>query len=378
MDSSTITLAKQLINRQSVSPNDQGCQDLIIEQLSCTGFHIEKMNFADTTNLWAWHGEQNMPTLLFAGHTDVVPAGDETHWLTPPYQATIKNGILYGRGAADMKGSLAAMVIAATTFVNQHPNHNGRIAFLITSDEEGSAKNGTVKVVNELIKRNERIDYCLVGEPSSHSRLADTIKNGRRGSLNAKLTIYGKQGHVAYPDLADNPIHRALAMLDTLTTIKWDNGNEFFPPTCLQITNIIAGTGADNVIPATLSLLFNIRYSTEVTDSELKQKIESLLDRYQLNYDILWRLSGKPFLTRYGEFTQLISAAIEQITQQKPELSTSGGTSDGRFIAKMGCEVVELGPINATIHQANEHVSVNDLNTLCLIYQRILFTLFIT
>ncbi|MDE9445237.1 succinyl-diaminopimelate desuccinylase [Xenorhabdus bovienii] len=365
-----IELAQQLIKHPSVSPDDQGCQDILIQRLQNTGFTIERMPFGDTLNFWAYHGTGT--TFAFAGHTDVVPAGDTSKWQTPPFDPVIRDGMLYGRGAADMKGSLAAMVVAAERFVKANPDHPGRLAFLITSDEEASATNGTVKVVETLMSRHERLDYCLVGEPSSQQRLGDIIKNGRRGSLTASLTIHGIQGHVAYPQLADNPIHHSLPFLQELVNTQWDNGNEFFPATSMQIANIQAGTGSNNVIPGKLWVQFNFRFSTELTDTEIRQRVEEMLKKHNLKYDIDWWLSGQPFLTCKGELVDAVVESIEQCCGYKPEISTSGGTSDGRFIAKMGAQVVELGPINATIHKVNEGISVSDLQKLSLIYQRIM------
>ncbi|MGJ0627096.1 succinyl-diaminopimelate desuccinylase [Xenorhabdus bovienii] len=365
-----IELTQQLIKHPSVSPDDQGCQDILIQRLQNTGFTIERMPFGDTLNFWAYHGTGT--TFALAGHTDVVPAGDTSKWQTPPFDPVIRYGMLYGRGAADMKGSLAAMVVAAERFVKANPDHPGRLAFLITSDEEASATNGTVKVVETLMSRHERLDYCLVGEPSSQQRLGDIIKNGRRGSLTASLTIHGIQGHVAYPQLADNPIHHSLPFLQELVNTQWDNGNEFFPATSMQIANIQAGTGSNNVIPGKLWVQFNFRFSTELTDTEIRQRVEEMLKKHNLKYDIDWWLSGQPFLTCKGELVDAVVESIEQCCGYKPEISTSGGTSDGRFIAKMGAQIVELGPINATIHKVNEGISVSDLQKLSLIYQRIM------
>ncbi|CDH23002.1 succinyl-diaminopimelate desuccinylase [Xenorhabdus bovienii] len=365
-----IELTQQLIKHPSVSPDDQGCQDILIQRLQNTGFTIERMPFGDTLNFWAYHGTGT--TFALAGHTDVVPAGDTSKWQTPPFDPVIRDGMLYGRGAADMKGSLAAMVVAAERFIKANPDHPGRLAFLITSDEEASATNGTVKVVETLMSRHERLDYCLVGEPSSQQRLGDIIKNGRRGSLTASLTIHGIQGHVAYPQLADNPIHHSLPFLQELVNTQWDNGNEFFPATSMQIANIQAGTGSNNVIPGKLWVQFNFRFSTELTDTEIRQRVEEMLKQHNLKYDIDWWLSGQPFLTCKGELVDAVIESIEQCCGYKPEISTSGGTSDGRFIAKMGAQVVELGPINATIHKVNEGISVSDLQKLSLIYQRIM------
>ncbi|OMQ21829.1 succinyl-diaminopimelate desuccinylase [Serratia oryzae] len=365
-----IELAQQLIKRPSLSPHDEGCQEIMIARLKAAGFTIEPMNFGDTQNFWAWRGQGT--TLAFAGHTDVVPTGDEKNWTIPPFEPTIRDGMLYGRGAADMKGSLAAMVVAAERFVAAHPNHQGRLAFLITSDEEASATHGTVKVVEALKARNERLDYCLVGEPSSTERVGDVVKNGRRGSITANLHIHGIQGHVAYPHLADNPVHRAMPALNELVAIEWDQGNEFFPPTSMQIANVQAGTGSNNVIPGDLFVQFNFRFSTELTDAMIKQRVQELLDRHQLNYTLDWWLSGQPFLTARGALVDAVVNAVQHYAEITPQLLTTGGTSDGRFIAQMGAQVVELGPVNATIHKVNECVHAADLQLLSRMYQRIM------
>ncbi|MBW5891485.1 succinyl-diaminopimelate desuccinylase [Pectobacterium polaris] len=370
MSCPVIELAQQLIKRPSLSPNDEGCQALMIERLTAIGFTVEAMDFGDTQNFWAWRGTGK--TLAFAGHTDVVPSGDESHWQHPPFEPIIRDGMLYGRGAADMKGSLAAMVIAAERFVAAHPNHQGRLAFLITSDEEASAVNGTVKVVEALMARNERLDYCLVGEPSSTHVVGDVVKNGRRGSITANLRVHGVQGHVAYPHLADNPVHRAAPALNELIATEWDQGNAFFPPTTMQIANIQAGTGSNNVIPGELSVQFNFRFSTELTDELIQQRVAELLDRHQLKYTIDWKLSGQPFLTARGELVDAVVNAVKHYNEVTPELLTTGGTSDGRFIARMGAQVVELGPVNATIHKVDECVSAADLQLLSRMYQRIM------
>ncbi|KGA24751.1 MULTISPECIES: succinyl-diaminopimelate desuccinylase [Pectobacterium] len=370
MSCPVIELAQQLIKRPSLSPNDEGCQALMIERLTAIGFTVEAMDFGDTQNFWAWRGTGK--TLAFAGHTDVVPSGDESHWQHPPFEPIIRDGMLYGRGAADMKGSLAAMVIAAERFVAAHPNHQGRLAFLITSDEEASAVNGTVKVVEALMARNERLDFCLVGEPSSTHVVGDVVKNGRRGSITANLRVHGVQGHVAYPHLADNPVHRAAPALNELIATEWDQGNDFFPPTTMQIANIQAGTGSNNVIPGELFVQFNFRFSTELTDVLIQQRVAELLDRHQLNYTIDWKLSGQPFLTARGELVDAVVNAVKHYNEVTPELLTTGGTSDGRFIARMGAQVVELGPVNATIHKVDECVSAADLQLLSRMYQRIM------
>ncbi|AYM91408.1 succinyl-diaminopimelate desuccinylase [Serratia sp. 3ACOL1] len=365
-----IELAQQLIKRPSLSPHDEGCQELMIARLKAIGFTVEPMNFGDTQNFWAWRGQGS--TLAFAGHTDVVPTGDEKNWDNPPFEPVIRDGMLFGRGAADMKGSLAAMVVAAERFVAANPNHQGRLAFLITSDEEASATHGTVKVVEALMARNERLDYCLVGEPSSTERVGDVVKNGRRGSITANLRIHGVQGHVAYPHLADNPVHRAMSALNELVTIEWDQGNEFFPPTSMQIANVQAGTGSNNVIPGEMFVQFNFRFSTELTDILIKQRVQELLDRHNLNYSIDWWLSGQPFLTSRGALVDAVVNAVEHYAELTPQLLTTGGTSDGRFIAQMGAQVVELGPVNATIHKVNECVHAADLQLLSRMYQRIM------
>ena len=370
MKQQILSLAQHLIQHPSISPNDEGCQQLIAERLQAVGFQIEWLPFGDTLNLWATHGEGE-PCLVFAGHTDVVPVGDENAWTYPPFKAHIMDNILYGRGAADMKGSLAALVVAAENFVKNNPNHAGKIALLITSDEEASAKDGTVKVVETLMARNEPIHYAVVGEPSSSKVLGDIIKNGRRGSITAELYIEGVQGHVAYPHLDENPVHTSLGFLTELTTYQWDNGNEFFPPTSLQIANIKAGTGSNNVIPGELYVQFNLRYCTEVTDKVIKSKVSEMLQKHSLKHRISWNLSGKPFLAGNGKLVQAAQQAVKNVTKITPRLDTSGGTSDGRFIALMGAEVVEFGPLNATIHKVNECVNVDDLGKCGEIYYQI-------
>jgi succinyl-diaminopimelate desuccinylase len=369
--SATLDLAKDLIGRASVTPEDAGCQQLMRARLEAIGFRCEDLPFGEVTNFWARRGDA-APLLVFAGHTDVVPTGPLQQWHSDPFQPVVRDGLLYGRGAADMKGSLAAMVTACEAFVAQHPDHSGSIGFLITSDEEGPSVNGTVKVVEQLQARGEQIDLCLVGEPSSRECLGDVIKNGRRGSLNGKLTVRGKQGHVAYPHLAVNPIHLAAPALAELVAIEWDNGNAFFPPTSFQISNIQAGTGAENVVPGELQVMFNLRYSTELDETTIRQRVHALLDRHALDYTLDWRLSGQPFLTPTGELVAAAREAIRELTGIDTELSTSGGTSDGRFIAPTGAQVLELGPLNATIHQVNECVAVDDLDRLSDIYRRIL------
>tara|TARA_B100000780_G_scaffold277553_1_gene248518 strand:- start:6166 stop:7398 length:1233 start_codon:yes stop_codon:yes gene_type:complete len=369
--SDTIALAKNLISRPSVTPKDEGCQALMIERLRRVGFAVEALTFADVTNFWAVHGSDG-PMFCFAGHTDVVPSGEAAQWQSPPFQPEVRDGLLYGRGAADMKGSLAAMVVAAERFVTAYPEHPGRLAFLITSDEEGDAINGTAKVVEWLDNQQLIPDWCLVGEPSSSQRCADTLKIGRRGSLGCKLVVHGKQGHVAYPQLADNPIHRAMSALAELVDETWDEGNEAFPPTTLQISNLHSGTGANNVIPGSLEASFNIRFSTELTAQQIIDRTEAIFDRYAFDYDADWRTSGLPFLTNHGKLIAAATDSIVSITGQIPKLSTAGGTSDGRFIAPMGTEVVELGPINASIHQVDEHVRITDLDVLTEIYHAVI------
>ena len=374
MQQNIIELAQALIRRPSVSPDDKGCQQIIAQRLQKLGFIIEWMPFNDTLNLWATHGSGE-PVVAFAGHTDVVPAGDECLWTYPPFEANIVEDMLYGRGAADMKGSLAAMVVAAEEYIRENPDHRGTVALLITSDEEAAAKDGTVRVVDTLMARGEKIDYCLVGEPSSAVKLGDVLKNGRRGSITANLYIKGIQGHVAYPHLADNPVHKALLFLHELTTYQWDSGNEFFPPTSLQIANIQAGTGSNNVIPGELYIQFNLRYCTEIDDEVIKRTVAEMLQKHALTYHIEWNLSGKPFLTKPGRLLNAVSDSLQQIAHIQPKAETGGGTSDGRFIALMGGEVVELGPLNTTIHKVNECVSCSDLRVLGTVYRQILVNL---
>ncbi len=369
--SETLEFARALIQRPSVTPDDAGCQDLMAARLAKIGFQIEPLPFSDVKNLWARRGA-SAPLLVFAGHTDVVPTGPLEDWAQPPFEAHVTDGMLYGRGAADMKGSLAAMLTACEDFIASHPDHRGSIAFLITSDEEGPSVDGTVKVVETLEARGEKIDWCLVGEPSSTTTVGDVIKNGRRGSLNGYLSIKGKQGHVAYPQLAANPFHLAAPMLAELVAIEWDQGNEHFPPTSFQIANIHAGTGAENVIPGSLDIQFNLRFSTQQTEQGIRQRILDLLAKHELDYDIDWRLSGQPFLTPAGELVDAARQAIRKVMGFETELSTSGGTSDGRFIAPTGAQVVELGPVNATIHQIDECVSVKALDQLSMIYRELL------
>lgn len=369
-----ITLAKTLINKRSVTPEDAGCQDLMKDMLGELGFNNETMVFEDTTNLWSRRGTEG-PVFCFAGHTDVVPSGPEEAWQTPPFSATEKEGMLHGRGAADMKGSLAAMLTATQRFVEDYPNHKGSIAYLITSDEEGPFINGTTRVVDTLEARNEKIKWCVVGEPSSTNRVGDIVKNGRRGSLTGDLVVKGIQGHVAYPHLAKNPIHLASPALSELSQCHWDNGNDFFPPTSFQVSNIHGGTGAGNVIPGHLNVCFNFRFSTEVTDQELISRVTDILDKHQLDYDIKWTFNGQPFLTDTGDLLTATQDAIKTVVGSATQLSTAGGTSDGRFIAPTGAEVVELGPVNATIHKIDEHVSMDDLRKLEDMYYHIMVNL---
>ncbi|MDT7524721.1 succinyl-diaminopimelate desuccinylase [Pseudidiomarina sp. GXY010] len=368
---STIELACELIQRPSVTPADEGCQELIGSYLQPLGFKLESMVFADTTNLWVRRGTK-APLFCFAGHTDVVPAGAEHAWRFPPFAATRHEGYLYGRGAADMKGSLAAMVKATQRFVQKHPDHQGSIAFLLTSDEEGPFINGTPKVIETLEARQEKIDWCLVGEPSSTNHVGDVVKNGRRGSLTGDLVVFGIQGHVAYPHLAENPVHKAAVAIAELCAEHWDDGNQYFPPTSFQISNLHAGTGAGNVIPGEFHLQFNFRFSTESTATSLKQRVIAILDAHDLDYSLQWKLNGEPFLTESGRLLEATQMAITEITARTTELSTAGGTSDGRFIAPTGAQVIELGPVNATIHKVNECVKEQDLELLTDIYERIL------
>ncbi|MBI1194954.1 MAG: succinyl-diaminopimelate desuccinylase [Gammaproteobacteria bacterium] len=373
--SPTVELARELIRLASVTPEDAGCQELMIERLSALGFRIECLPFGEVKNLWAEYGEAG-PLFAFAGHTDVVPTGPEARWTHPPFAAEIVDGRLYGRGAADMKGSLAAMITACERLLTENPGFPGRIAFLITSDEEGPAVNGTRRVVDWLVENGRTIDWCLVGEPSSEKALGDTIKNGRRGSLSGTLTVRGIQGHIAYPHLARNPIHDAAPVLGELCSREWDSGNQYFPPTSFQISNISGGTGAENVIPGQVEIMFNFRYSTEQTAAGLKDIVEQTCARHGLDYQIDWRHSGAPFLTPVGDLVEASSAAIANVTGIETRLSTAGGTSDGRFIAPMGAQVIELGPLNATIHQVDEHVSTHELDALSRIYENIMQRLF--
>lgn len=367
----TLDLCLDLLSRQSVTPEDAGCQQLMEDRLKPLGFNCEHLRFGEVDNLWARLGTEG-PVFAFAGHTDVVPTGPVEAWKFDPFTPTIDDGMLYARGAADMKSSIAAMIIAVERFLKETPNPKGSIAFLITSDEEGPATDGTVKVIEHLEARNEKIDWCLVGEPSSESKLADVVKNGRRGSLSADITFHGIQGHVAYPHLAKNPVHMSIPALQDLCSEVWDEGNEFYPPTSFQISNINAGTGAENVIPGDLRVMCNFRFCTEVTTDQLKERLINMLDKYDLDYKITWRCSGQPFLTPAGELVEATQAAIKDTLGYDTKLSTAGGTSDGRFIAPTGAQVLELGPLNATIHKVNECVAVDDLEKLTSIYQGIL------
>ena len=372
--SDTLKLTCDLISRRSITPEDAGCQFVLADRLKPLGFENHHIRFGEVDNLYARRGESG-PHFVFAGHTDVVPTGPEGNWKYPPFEPTEDNGLLYGRGTADMKGSIAAMITAVERFIVSYPEHKGSISFLITSDEEGPATDGTVKVIEWLESRNESIDWCLVGEPSSTTKIGDIIKNGRRGSLGAELIVKGTQGHVAYPHLANNPVHQAAAAINELVSQQWDKGNEFFPATTFQISNINAGTGATNVIPGDLHMLFNFRFSTEVTDVDLRTQVESILNKHKLDYQIIWTLSGNPFLTPEGALVDAAKSAVASVCDYQTELSTSGGTSDGRFIAPTGAQVVELGPLNATIHKLDEHVSIDDLNTLSRIYEQLLINL---
>ena len=368
MHNDTLALAQALIACRSLTPFDNGCQEILINRLEKIGFNIERIRCGEVDNLWARRGT-SAPLVCFAGHTDVVPTGPLEKWDSDPFKPEIRDDRLYGRGAADMKGSVAAFITAIEAFVAEHPNHGGSIALLITSDEEGIAIDGTVKVVEALKARNEPIDYCIVGEPTCVDALGDTIKNGRRGSLSGTLIVKGIQGHIAYPHLAKNPIHLAAPAIAELARTKWDEGNEYFPPTTWQISNINGGTGATNVIPGEVMMLFNFRFSTASTVESLKARVHEILDRQNIDYDLRWELSGKPYLTPRGNLVEAISGAIKTVTGIEPQLSTSGGTSDGRFIADICPQVVEMGPRNATIHKINEYVEVKDLEQLPEIYR---------
>ncbi len=373
--SATLELLKQLIRQPSITPDDAGCQTLLSKRLEALNFRLEPMRFEDVDNLWARLGEQ-APLIVFAGHTDVVPPGPLEKWTFPPFEPTIQNNYLYGRGSADMKSGLAAMLIATENFLKKNPHFTGSIGFLITSDEEGPSINGTQKVIEKLVERGEKIDYCIIGEASSENKLGDQIRVGRRGSLHGKLTIHGKQGHVAFPDLAHNPIHTSALTLHELANEVWDQGNDYFPKTTFQISNLHAGTGAANVIPGTLEILFNFRFSTAVTVDELKERVLNILTKHKIKFDLDWNLSGNPFLTKQGKLVNAARKAIHTITGLDPVLSTGGGTSDGRFIAPTGAEVIELGPVNRTVHQVDECTLISDLDVLAKIYESIMEKIF--
>ena len=369
--SSTLALTEELLRRPSVSPEDHGCLDIIGARLEALGFRNERLQYSPVDNLWATRG-RGSPVLCFAGHTDVVPPGPREDWHTDPFEPVIRDGILYGRGAADMKSGLAAMVTATERFLARHSDHRGTLAFLLTSDEEGPSVDGTRRVMQVLEARGEKIDWCVVGEPTSHEALGDTIKIGRRGSLSGRLTVHGVQGHIAYPHLADNPVHGFAPALAELVAMHWDQGNEFFQPTTFQVSNISAGTGAPNVVPGELKARFNLRFSTEQSVEKLQQRVLAVLDRHRVKYSLEWFVSGLPFLTRPGTLTAVVERAVRETMGRNPELSTTGGTSDGRFIAPTGAQVVELGVVNATIHKVNECVRVEDIDTLSLAYERIM------
>ncbi len=366
-----IALLCDLIRCRSLTPDDAGCQSILASRLEELGFNCESLPFGDVDNLWARRGNSG-PVLCFAGHTDVVLPGSENEWQSDPFEPAVRNGFLYGRGSADMKSGLAAMIVAFERFIGEHPDHNGSLAFLITSDEEGPARDGILKVIETLQDRNERIDWCVLGEPSSQNELGDTVRIGRRGSLSGMLSVKGIQGHVAYPQLADNPIRRFAPVLAELHSTEWDNGNEHFPPTSFQVIEIKSGVGAANVTPAELYARFNLRYSTEWNHESLQEKIVGLFDAHEIDYELNWHLSGKPFLTLPGKLTDAVSQAVTEQTGSSPELSTGGGTSDGRFISPAGTDVVELGPVNASIHKVNEHVKLADVPRLTTMYQRIM------
>ena len=367
----TIDLLCDLIRCRSVTPDDAGCQVLLRSRLEAAGFSCETLQFNDVTNLWARRGSEG-PVLCFAGHTDVVPPGDEAQWGSDPFEPTFRDGMLFARGSADMKSGLAAMIVAVEEYLEAHPDHAGSLAFLITSDEEGRARDGTLQVMRTLAERDEHIDWCVLGEPSSQRELGDIVRIGRRGSLSGILAVKGVQGHVAYPQLADNPIRRFAPVLAELHGIHWDDGNEFFPPTSFQVVDLRAGVGAPNVTPGELSARFNFRYSTEWTHETLQEKVETVFDAHDIDYELRWHLSGEPFLTKPGKLINTVHECVSEITGRAPELSTGGGTSDGRFISPAGADVVELGPVNASIHKVDEHVSVADVITLTAMYRRIM------
>lgn len=375
--SETLKLTEALIRRASVTPEDAGCQDLLADRLSPLDFKAERLNFNDTQNIWLKRGTKK-PLFVFLGHTDVVPTGPLEKWLSPPFEPTIRDGKLYGRGTADMKGGIAAFITALERFIAKHPDHQGSIAIMLTSDEEGIATNGVVKVVEVLEQRNEKIDWCLVGEPSSDKKIGDVIRVGRRGSLCAKLTINGIQGHVAYPELANNPIHSFAPALKELTDEVWDQGNAFFPPTSLQVSNIHSGTGAENIIPGNVEVQFNLRFCTELNQDIIQQRTHAILDKHGFDYDIQWRLSGNPFLTEKGALIDAAHIAIKTVTGFETLDDTGGGTSDGRFIAPTGAQVIEFGPLNESIHKVNENVGVEDLEVLSAIYEQILNELLVS
>jgi succinyl-diaminopimelate desuccinylase len=372
----TLDLACALIARPSLTPRDAGCQELVAARLAPLGFAIEPMRFGEVDNLWARRGNSS-PVVVFAGHTDVVPTGPREQWASDPFAPAIRDGKLYGRGAADMKSSIAAFTTAVEAFVATHPDHLGSIAFLLTSDEEGPAVDGTARVVEALRARGERLDYCIVGEPTAADRFGDTVKNGRRGSLSGRLVVRGIQGHVAYPQLARNPVHQAAPALAELAATEWDRGNEFFPPTTWQISNLHAGTGAGNVIPGALEVDFNFRFSTASTVDGLQSRVQAMLDRFGLEYDLEWTVGAEPYLTEAGRLVDAVSRAVERVTGTRPGLSTTGGTSDGRFLATLSPEVVEIGPVNATIHKLNECVAVEDVERLHRVYHATLVNLLV-
>ncbi|WP_157990061.1 succinyl-diaminopimelate desuccinylase [Candidatus Erwinia haradaeae] len=370
MDCPIFLLTQQLVSCPSISPYDAGCQDILIARLQKIGFTIEVMHIGDTLNFWAWRGHGK--TLVFAGHTDVVPTGDPTLWMHPPFQLTVQNGVAFGRGIADMKGALASMIVAVERFVSIHSCYKGRLAFLITSDEEKSGAHGTMKVIERLLQRNERLEYCLIGEPTSTAFIGDVVKHGRRGSMSAHLHVHGIQGHIAYPHLTDNPIHRVIPALHELMLIKWDTGNTFFSPTYMQMYHIKAGSSTSNITPYECFIEFNFRFNNQLTDLILQERVKAVLDRHHLQYHITWTVFRQPFLTSRGYFVDEVIHAVECCTNYSPQLLTTGGTSDGCFFNAIGAHVVELGLVNTTIHQINECAKVSDLPLLSRIYQRIM------
>ena len=370
----TLNITKNLISKKSITPDDEGCQDLLISHLEKLGFKIEKLPYGNVKNFYARKGIAS-PLVVFAGHTDVVPTGPESEWSSPPFEPTVIDDNLFGRGAADMKASLAAFIISIEEFLLSHNNHKGSIGLLITSDEEGIAVNGTVKVVEALKAKNEKIDYCIVGEPTSNLKFGDTVKNGRRGSLSAKLRVKGIQGHIAYPELIRNPIHQISPVINDLVNTIWDEGNEYFPKTSWQISNINGGTGATNVVPGFVDILFNFRYSTSNTADTLKDRVHKILEKYNIEYSIDWENSAQPYITEKGFLVDAISRAIKDVTKITPDISTTGGTSDGRFISKICDQVIEFGPINASIHKIDEHVAIKDVEKLKEIYKLTLVNL---